>query len=243
VPFTIPTASESRFCDTSAEFNGREEVPDYIQALEYPDPNKPGTVAQLQLRVSKEIEYPDRVTLGAWPDNKFQNSGTFSCRGAWTMWEVPVQPMKKLHEIDANESADSCVVMYWNERELEAGATRVVGFTYGLGNVASSEGGKLALTVGGSFWTGGEFTATAYVSKPQKDQTVTLILPDGFKIVNGDKTQSVPPVARDAARNYSTVSWRVQAPDRKGPYTLEVDSSTGATQKRPVNIKGGKIFE
>jgi hypothetical protein len=151
--------------------------------------------------------------------------------------------MKKIQEVDPNASADSCVVMYWNERELEPGKTRMVGFTYGLGNVASSEGGKLALTVGGSFWTGGEFTATAYVSKPQKDQTVTLVLPDGFKIVGGDKTQSVPPVPRDATRNYSTVNWRVQAPDRKGTYNLQVDSSTGATQKRSVTIKGGKIFE
>src|SRR5205085_460029 len=117
----------------------------------------------------------------------------------------------------------------------EAGATRVVGFTYGLGNVASEEG-KLALTVGGGLWTGGEFTATAYVSRPQKGQKVTLTVPDGFKIV-GDAEQAVPQVARDAARNYSTVSWRVKAPDRPGTYSLEVNLSTGASQKRPVTIK------
>jgi hypothetical protein len=165
------------------------------------------------------------------------------CLAQWTLWNVPVQSMKRIHELDENAPPDSCVVMYWNERELDAGEKRVVGFTYGLGSVASSEGGKLALTVGGSFWTGGEFTATAYISKPQKDQTVTLVLPDGFKVVDSDETQPVPLVPKGASRNYSTVSWRVRSADRKGTYQLRVETNTGLSQKRPVTIKGGKIFE
>src|SRR5262249_59820418 len=79
---------------------------------------------------------------------------------------------------------DSCVVMYWTDQPLAAGKTREVGFTYGLGTVASSEGGgRLALTAGGRLVAHGEITLTALVYDPQPDRTLTLTLPHRVSLV------------------------------------------------------------
>ena len=248
VPFTIPTEKSGDLCDKMREFNGKDSVPDFIQVLENEDLTNPGTVAQLQFKqlgkdadLGKELESADKVTLGTWP-NHLIPPGAPLFQDQWTMWNVPVQSMKRIHEVDPRNPPDSCVVMYWDERELAAGETRLVGFKYGLGNVAS-QGGKLGLDVVGSFWTGGELTATAYVSRPEPGQTVTLVLPDGFKLLSDSDTQPVPPVDPDAARHYSVVTWRLRAPDRKGKFDLKVKSSTGGSEVYPVEIKGGRIFE
>src|SRR5262249_33599662 len=65
VPFTIP--GDAGLCDTLKECVGRDQVPDYIQALEKPDLTNPGTVAHIQFRVSSRLESPTRVRLGHWP--------------------------------------------------------------------------------------------------------------------------------------------------------------------------------
>ena len=57
--------------------------------------------------------------------------------------------------------------MYWDRRLIAPGASREMGFAYGLGDVAAGEGGgKLGLSVGGAFTPGGEFSVTAYVNNP-----------------------------------------------------------------------------
>ena len=53
------------------------------------------------------------------------------------------------------------------------GASRQVGFSYGLKNVKSESGGKLAMTVGGSLQVGGEFVVAAYVKDPVAGQKLT----------------------------------------------------------------------
>src|SRR5207244_1993769 len=90
-----------------------------------------------------------------------------------TLWDVPVLPMKSMRSVNFRADADSAVVLYWPERELEPRESRQVGFAYGLGNVASSSG-TLALTVGGSLVRGEEFSVTAYVTRPAPDQRLTL---------------------------------------------------------------------
>ena len=91
--------------------------------------------------------------------------------------------------------------MYWNEKPLRPGEVRQVGFAYGLGNVSSSTGGQLGLSARGSVQEGEEFTLSALVADPRPGQTVTLELPDGagFKLVEGNRTQPVPPLSNAVA--------------------------------------------
>jgi hypothetical protein len=238
VPFLIP--GEKQLCDTFKDFGGPDQVPDFIQACERESLLDPGTIAQVQFRLGGSLEAPGRVTLGAWP-NPLLGEANRRLRGAVlqekTLWQVPVLPIKSL------TPPDSAVVMYWPERPLQPGEAREVGFAYGLGKVSGGEGGgKLALTVGGSFLPGGEFTVTAYVNNPAPGQTVTLSLPEGFGLSSGAATQTVPPVPPGAARSTSPVTWKVRAPSKEGRYTLKVQSSNGASQTHPLRIRDRVIF-
>jgi hypothetical protein len=141
--------------------------------------------------------------------------------------------------------ADSAVTIYWNDKDLPAGQHREMAFTYGLGNVSSGEAeGKLGVTVGGAFVEDGEFTVTAYVSQPARDERVTLDLPVGFKLLAGSAEQAVPPLPRDAASPNSPVTWKVRAPGKAGPYILKVHASSGVAQSQPITIRPrGGIFD
>ena len=132
--------------------------------------------------------------------------------------------------------------MYWEPRPIDPGAGREMGFAYGLGDVAAGEGGgNLGLSVGGSFTPGGEISVTAYVNNPVARQTVTLHLPAGFQIAEGGLTQAVPSPAPGAASRMSPVSWKVKA-GGAGDYSVQVDSSNGASQSKKVTIKTRSIF-
>src|SRR5262249_6186757 len=123
VPFTIPNTKG--LCDTLYDFKTPQEVPDFIQALENPDIANPGTAAHVQFKVASDIEPPSRVTLGAWPDPKIGEALYGAANVAdplknpyqqfMTKWNVPLVTMKKMTELNAGNSADSCVVMYWPE--------------------------------------------------------------------------------------------------------------------------------
>jgi hypothetical protein len=232
VPFTIP--GDKNLCDTSKEFNTRQDVPDFIQALEKEDLAHPGTIAYVQLKLGGDLDPPDRVTLGAWPNPRLPDQ---RCRQEKTAWEVPVFPIKSL------KPADSAVTIYWNAREVKPGKPREVGFAYGLGTVASSAGGKLGLSVGGSFKPGGEFTLTALVSEPVRGQTLTLSLPGGFEIIEGDKIESVPALPADASSRNGPVAWKLRAPSRGGRYPLKVRSSTGVSQTLTVTISSRTFLD
>ncbi len=238
VPFLVP--GERQLCDTLKDFSRPDLVPDFIQACERDSLLDPGTIAQVQFRLGGKLEAPGRVTLGAWPNPLLgQRDPRYRgvCLQEKTKWEVPVLPIKTL------TPPDSAVVMYWPEQVLQPNGAREVGFAYGLGKVSAGEGGgKLALTVGGSFAPNGEFTVTAYVSNPAPGQTVTLSLPEGFALTGGTATQTVPPVPPGAARSTSPVTWKVRGPAKEGRYTLRVQSSNGASQTHPLRIRDRVIF-
>jgi hypothetical protein len=245
VPFTIPGASGT--CDSLMQFDRSAEVPDFIQALEKDDPRKPGTVAYLQFRLGKQIESPERVTLGGWPNQELRQFGYSKALSQLTKWDVPFISMKELDRrartIGKRAAFDSAVTMYWNERELEPGKSRTVGFTYGLGNVDTSESeGHLLLTVGGRLVRNGEFTLTALVHNPASDEKLTLTLPPGFSIIEGSATQDVPAVPAGATRPDSPVTWRIRAGD-DGKYELAVQSSKGVKQKLPIVIRTRGVFD
>ncbi|MGL4549704.1 MAG: hypothetical protein ACRC33_00845, partial [Gemmataceae bacterium] len=206
VPFLVP--GQDRLISSMLEFR-REDVPDFIQACEHEVFDNPGTVCRIGFRVAG-LESPKRVLLGAWPDSQHGRPAE-----AWfTRWEVPLLPIKKL------DPADSAVTVYWDARELGPGESREVGFTYGLGKVAG--GGQLALSVGGSFAPGGEFTLTAYVRDPERGARLKLTLPEGFTLAGGDAEATVPPLPADGSTRISPVTWRVRGGPREGRYDLKV---------------------
>jgi hypothetical protein len=232
-PFLIPGTRQ--LCDTMLDLRGGE-IPQYIEACENPHLDNPGTVARLLLRPGGGLQPPDRVTLGAWPNPELADRDP-RCKQEKTLWDVPVLPIKALPK------PDSAVTMYWNERPLAPGGAREVGFAYGLGNVAGSEGGgQLALSIGGSFAPGGELTVTAYVREPIANQEVTLQAPAGFTVASGKWTQAVPPLPANANRPISPVTWRLTTPNKTGVFDLTVRSSTGATQSQRLIIRTQGIF-
>jgi hypothetical protein len=230
VPFLIPGRQE--LCSTSQVFSRPEDVPDFIQARETEDLANPGTIAQIQLRIAG-FETPSRVTLGAWPNPTLGRG----CRQEKTPWNVPVLPIKSI------PPGDSAVTIYWDERSLPAGGSREMAFAYGLGSVSADKtGGQLALTVGGAFVPKGEFTLTAYVSNPLDNQTLTLAMPAGFALSEGERTQRVPPPPPGAASRTSPVTWKVRAGPGEGKFLLKVTSSTGVAQSQVVRIRQRSIF-
>ncbi len=240
VPFYVPGRPEP--CNTQLRFDRPDEVPDFIQALENDtgDLSDPGTVATLQLRVGQGLEPPERVTLGGWPNDLLRQFGVPQADGLYTLWEVPVVPMKEMKRlaprIRRTAEPDSAVAIYWGPKTLPPGGRRDVGFTIGLGKVAAERRGKLLLSVGGQTYRDGEFTLTALVHQPEPGERLTLRLPPrSFKLLGGGLEEAVPPAGADAARPVSTVSWRIKA-RRAGQFELEVRSSTGATQTLPLRI-------
>jgi hypothetical protein len=246
VPFTIPGKRD--LCDTHMEFTKKQDVPDFIQALERDDLRNPGTIAQIQFKLGGRVESPDRVTLGAWPHTRFSDYGFPKARAQNTGWDVPVLDIRRLNELveSSGERADpdSCVVMYWNPQPLGPGKKREVGFSYGLGTVSSGEGGqnRLALTVGGRLVAHGEFTLTALVHDPRPDEMLTLTLPADFSLVEGKETQAVPPLPAESTQRNSPVTWKIKAAG-DGRYTLKVKSSRGATQTQAIRIRTKGVFD
>jgi hypothetical protein len=247
VPFTIPGAPG--LCDTSTTFNSPRAVPDFIQALEYDDLRNPGTVANVQFRLGGRLESPSRVILGGWPARDLRQFGPRyqEAYSQETLWDVPVISMRELQRlaprIGRRAPADSAVTMYWPEKPLAPGGHREVGFAYGLGKVSSGESqGKLLLTVGGQLVRNRDFTLTALVNNPQPGEKLTLELPSGFTLVDGQREQAVPRVPAGAARSASPVTWHIRA-GHDGSNKLTVLSSTGVKQTLPIRIRTQGVFD
>lgn len=218
VPFAVPGLPG--LINTSKDFTKPEDVPDFVQALEFPNLQNPGTVGLMTLKLGKfagEVDAPSRVSLTGWPN--LQNPP----------WEIQVRHM----------GIDSAVAIYWNaDKTLKPGERRIVGFAYGLGQLAAGEGtGKLGLTVNGNFTPGGTFTVTTYVSKPAPNQTLSLDIPAGWQLVGGQATEKVPPPAAGAeGGDTSIVTWTVRA-GAAGKHQVRVRSSTGVSQTQVVTIR------
>jgi hypothetical protein len=242
VPFTIP--GDSDLCDTKKDLPAEAKdrrVPDFLQALERPSLSDPGTIAHLRLKLGKPgtnelLEMPVRVTLGAWPDEKLGVQDR-KVNGPSTLWDVPVLSMKSL------DPHDSAITVYWEEKPLKAGAKRDVGFEYGLWDLAR-QGDRLAVTVDGAFRPDGQLTVVAYVNKAGEEdnsETLTLELPDGFALSEGDREQPVPGLTAGAKSGNRPVTWKVRA-GPTGKHEFTVRSSAGVSQTIRVEIKSG-IFD
>ncbi len=216
-PFTVP--GERGLVATFKDFPTAKDVPDFIQALEYPDLDHPGTIVQINLKLADKLA-PDRVSLTHWPGFFF---------GAWG---VNLE----------NMGTDSAVVLYWNPVDMKPGTSREMAFSYGLGNV---KGGKLGLTVGGTLAVNREMTVVAYVAEPKPGEKATLQLPKGFELLgNSSATQDVPPSAppgADGKRQPVPITWRVR-PTVDGAHILTVTTSTNLSVVQRVTIRAKGIF-
>jgi hypothetical protein len=216
VPFTVPGVS-SLVVD-SYDLSPADKVPAFVEVLQNPDLNNPGIVARLNLKLGGSLEAPSRVSLTRWKDTRD--------------FDIPMEHFKGQ---DRTKKPDSAVVIYWKEEELKPGSKRELGFSYGLGSVASKTG-HLGITVGGDFTLRKEITVTAYVSNPQPGEKVTLSLPKELELVGGAKTQDVP--AAGADKRAVPVTWRVRS-NTDGTFELSVTrtSDPGNSQKRKVQIR------
>jgi hypothetical protein len=228
VPFTVP--GQPGLVDEKADYKGPAEVPDFVQVLENADLKDPGTVAQVNLRLGGKLEAPERVSLTHWPGRR---------NDLWIKFDVPVVPMATPLEKDEGQG-DSAVVLYWGPRDLEAHGVREVGFTYGLGSMATGTTGRLGISVGGALVVHNELTVVGLVTKPAPGETVTLELPEGLTLAAGTPaTQPVPP--RGASKRPSPVTWRVQA-NRPGDFDITVRSNVGPVQERRITIRARPLF-
>jgi len=219
VPFAVPgegmVTTSANYTD---ETRASKQIPDFVQALEVPDLQNPGTVAHMTFKLGGRMEPPNRVSLTHWPYSKYQ-------------WDVPVKDM----------DGDSAVAIYWNERLLEPGQRRVLGYAYGLGGVTSTEGGgKLGITLGGSFEPGQVFTVTTYVTNPIPGQMLELTAPEGLQIQ--DKVRLPVPDGKGSPPT-SIVTWKVKVL-QTGEFRIRVTSSTGTSQSKTIAIarpSGGRF--
>lgn len=205
-----------------------ERVPDFVRALEVPNVSKPGTVAQVNFRLSDKIEPPSRVSLTHWHSQPM-------------LYNIPMANIELMK--DGQLDRDSAVVMYWDEKEMKPGAKRTLGFTIGLGGHSVQEG-VIGLSVGGSFMPGGELTVVALVGDPQAKQTITLELPKEFSFVDKSAaTQDIPAGQKmpDGRIRPSPVTWRIRS-TVAGNFDLQVRTSAGGRQRHRVNIKTGALF-
>jgi hypothetical protein len=213
-PFMVAGRPTLIGADARADFRKPEEIPDFVEALEKPDLKDPGTVAHLTLKLGGLVEPPGRVLLTNYARDQ--------------PWEIPVQ----------NLGSDSAVVLYWNPRALPPGQTREMGFTYGLGSLASLAG-KLGIAVAGSFYKGEAFTVSAYVLDPTAKQTMSIKLPPELQLAEGKEAQELSP-PKERKDTTALVTWKVKAL-RSGTFALEIQSSTGAAEKRSVTIQPGEV--
>lgn len=173
------------------------------------------------------LEPIESMLISRWPNN------------SEVLWDWEPHAMNDPPEMPK----DSCVTLYWAYRVMNAHEKRQLAFTYGLGSISTTPGaggkGRLALSVGGSFRPGGDFTVTAYIQGPKEGQKVVLQLPEGLTFAG--KQEAEQDVQPEKGKDYTQVSWRVHARNA-GEYILKADLVGEASEQLKVQIREGSIF-
>jgi hypothetical protein len=228
----VPFAAAGRrgLLDAQAVF-GPADVPDFLEALEKPALNDPGTVAHMEFRLpavrvlpsDPEPEPLQRLVVCRWPGNSEKR------------WEWDFAAMSEAPE----PGVDSCVVLYWPDRVMAQLERRALAFSYGLGRL--SGGANLAVSAGGVFRPGGLFTVMAYVANPAPGQTATVHLPPGLRLEpEGTEEQHLEPGGPGGV-GYTAVSWRVQA-ETEGAFPVEVASGRHR-ERATVRVRAAGLLD
>ena len=232
VPFTIP--GDSVLCDTLKDLPSEatdKKMPDFLQALEKPDLAHPGTVAHLRLKLER-LEAPVRVTLGAWPNEKLRVQAPQGQRPLDALGRAAA-----VDEVARPERLGQSPSTGRNDRSSRASSGRSASSMAWATSPAEEAGWRRRLTA--IFRPDGELTVVAYVNPagPQdEDETLTLALPAGFKILEGAEQQTVPKLPADAKNGNRPVTWKVQA-GSSGIHEFTVTSSSGRSQSLAVVIR------
>jgi len=183
---------------------GGEEVPPYIRALERPDLSNPGVVVNLGGLRPRDGEAPAEVVLSGWPK-----------KGA--RWDYP-----RDLSFTPYGKPDTAVGLFYAPKPLPPEEPRTVQFTYGL--AMHTRRNKLTLDAGTAPLAGEEFDLVALIQQPERDQAVTLDLPEGMSLREpATKTQ---PVKVDG--DYTKVSWWVKVePNARGTFKPKVRLESG----------------
>jgi hypothetical protein len=213
VPFYIPGRKE--IIDKPVELSG-EKVPDTILALEKPDLSDPSMmVVQIGLvppSGSASVR-PDAVAVTHWP-------------GIRTAAD-PVQHLDRVWFYGRAKSFgnDSALVLAWLPVEIAPGKQRTFEYTYGLGSLSGGNP-ELNLAAFGPFIPGELFQVSAFVKNAKAGQIVTLKLPDGLALAQGEAAEK--PVEPQAGVSITKVDWKVKpSADFGGKATLQA-TLTGA---------------
>jgi hypothetical protein len=239
VPFTIP--GEKDFLTTFREF-GEKQIPDYIEAVESPDtPANLGTVARMQLKdihlPDTSLENPDRLFIGGFP-------------GENARWDDFLETPKGIKEIK-----DSCVIVYWRYQKMSPNEVRSFAFTYGLSEMTLSNSEDqvvgedrahdtiMALRAPASVQPGKEFLLSAYVWNGDKGQQVTIDLPPGIDLADGE---SAVKSLEHGGMERQLLSWKVRA-TKAGSFPIEATTRKPSDKKdakarRDVAVKENSIF-
>ncbi len=196
VPFIVP--GRSGVTDVAVELKDGD-IPDFIQALEYPDLTNPGVIVNLTLR-GADATPPDRVVISAWCGDDMP-------------WEYLTALGGEGHPLtrcaQTNDTPDSAVGLYFEPQPLAPGATRKIVQYYGLGSISSAgqEGARLALSFNRSVKQGDLLWITALATAPQAGESMRLELPPQLELVEGfEAEQTLLPEG-----DFTQVSWQARA--------------------------------
>jgi hypothetical protein len=190
-------------------------VPDFVQSLERGNLDSPGVVVDIGLSSAEGEERPGTLTLTHWP-------------GEEAGWDY-----RRSDPFDS----DTAVGIYYPTRTLAAGASRSMGFSYGLGMLSStaSRNASLSLTTSGATRSGASFWLMVLVKNPRQGQSVTLTLPAGLT----PHRPASPRQPLSAGGPYTQLSWLIDvAPTTLGPVEIAAAlEPVGVTERQRLNVQ------
>jgi hypothetical protein len=241
-PFFMPPTEDNQqpgLVDSKIEV-AKRAIPQFLRVLESNNLYDPSAVvAEMGLKL-RGCQAPDKLVICQWP----QEWGGSMVRWGWP-YQAMNQPAGKKKQPAGTK--DSCVVIYWDKINLNAGEKRIVGYSYGLGHIAGERGeitegvnnqGKIRLFPGPAV-AGRPSVATAYLRNAD-GQTCTIKLPVGVSLDKDEMGEK--PVKTEAGKEYAVVTWRVVA-SKPEEYVLEAVLSDGANSKVRVNVPKESVFD
>ncbi|MGF1582659.1 MAG: hypothetical protein ACFCD0_25325 [Gemmataceae bacterium] len=186
-----------------------KEIPKYLISIENSNLQSPGNLAYFNFNTKRGGEKPSKLVL--------------TRHGYTNAWEVAPQRI----------NGDSDIVIYFAEKKLAPGATRIFSWGYGSGIAGGlTHDGLVRLKLSGSFEPKGIFLIRAYVKDPGESQSLSLKLPKGMKLLEGNTIQPIPAPNED---NTSYVVWKGRVL-RPGTFPIEIVSSNGIVSSTTVTV-------